>query len=316
MGPRLLATAITIAIAGAHLSSQASTPSVGELMARVGAYAASYGEKASMMVAVEKYIQHFGTGRPRQIVAEFAIVKTPGGWVGFRDVVEVNGEKVSDRRDRLMKIFTDPSADSRMAKAISEESARYNIGPISRNFNVPTTVMLVFLPSNLPRFVFTLKGEDRIAEVVTREIAFKEVRTPTLTMTRAGKDVPMEGSLWVTPAEGAVVRTRMRLRNFADAETTSQPHQPEERRAGSTTAPGTGRPMPAFNFGLRTIDSDVSFTVDYRWHPEFAMWLPASMNEVFSGPIRMTSGPPVSGRATASAKYSDFKSFQTTATIK
>ncbi len=32
--------------------------------------------------------------------------------------------------------------------------------------------------------------------MVTREIVFKEVRTPTLTMTRAGKDVPMEGSLF------------------------------------------------------------------------------------------------------------------------
>lgn len=316
MGARLLAIAITIAIGGAHLSSQGAKPSVDELVAKVGAYAAGYGEKASMFVGVEKYVQHFGVDRPRQIVAEFAIVKAQGGWVGYRDVVEVNGEKVSDRRDRLLKLLTDPSADYRLVRAISDESARFNIGPISRNFNVPTTVMLIFLPVNLPRFAFTLKGEDRIDGVVTREIAFKEVRTPTLSMTRAGKDVPMEGSLWVTPADGAVVRTRMRMKNFADAETTAQQAAPDGRRAGTTTAPSSPRPAATFNMGVTTIQSEAHFSVDYRWHAEFAMWLPATMNESFAGPIKLSSGPPITGRATTSAKYSDFKSFQTTITIK
>lgn len=313
MGPRLLVVVLAMAGAAAPLSSQSAKSSVDELMSRVATYAANYGEKASLIVAVEKYIQRFGGDRPRQVTAEFAIVKAPGGWVGYRDVVEVNGEKISDRRDRLMSIFTDPAADSRMIRKLTEESSRFNIGPISRNFNVPTTVMLVFLPVNLHRFVFTLKGQDRIDGVVTQEVAFKEVGTPTLTMTRAGRNVPMEGSLWVTPADGAVVRTRMRMRNFADTVTSAKqgPGAPQGAPQVDTTRPTAGRVMPTFDLEVRPIEASAEFAVTYAWHKEFEMWLPRTMVEQYEGPIRLENGPPVTGRASTNATYSDFKSFQT-----
>ena len=67
-------------------------------MDRVGKYVASYGEKAAVVVASEKYTQSVlvdgaDMGRPRDLKAEFAIVRVAGGgWTGFRDVIEVGGQ--------------------------------------------------------------------------------------------------------------------------------------------------------------------------------------------------------------------------------
>jgi hypothetical protein len=315
MGHRLLAVVMVAVVAAVDLPSQAAEPSLEQVLQRVAAYASSYGEKASLIVAVEKYIQRFGTERPRQLVAEFAIVKAPGGWVGYRDVVEVNGDKVADRRDRLLSILTDPSADSRLVKRLSDESARYNIGPISRNFNVPTTVLLLFQPANLTRFTFRRDGTDRIGSVETWKVAFTEVKTPTFTMTRAGRDVPMDGMLWVVPADGTVVRTRMRLKNFADATAVSQQAGPEPVAPDVTDRPARGGAPRAFSFDIRTIETSADFAVTYRRYPDFEMWLPANMSELYEGPIQLGKGPPVTGRASTTATYSDFKQFQTGAKI-
>ena len=48
-------------------------------------------------------------------------------------------------------------------------------------------------------------------------IEFREQRTPTLTMTASGTDVPGSGTLWVNPVDGAVVRTHLEFRGFDNA---------------------------------------------------------------------------------------------------
>lgn len=223
--PPIANTAASIAGGTPGAPAPISTdPALNDVLTKLAGYVSRYGEKASLVVGVEKYTQHVELeraqpSRPRRLVAEFALVKTegPGGWIGFRDVVEVDGEAVQDRRDRLMTLFTDSAAPMPEATRIANESARFNVGPISRNFNVPTMALLLFTPENLARFTFTLKGTDRIDGVETREVAFRETKRPTMVMTRAGKDVPLEGTLWIVPSDGTVVRTRLRMRGFADA---------------------------------------------------------------------------------------------------
>lgn len=313
MGPRLLAVAVAVSFV--PLGAQAVQPSLDDVLRRMSAYAAGYGERAAVIVAVEKYTQRFGTGRPLELVAEFAIVKTSAGWVGYRDVTAVGGKKVTDGRDRLLKILADPSADSQALKRLSDESARYNIGPISRNFNVPTSVLMLFHPVNLARFSFKPDGTERIDGHETWKIAFRETQTPTFTMTRAGADVPMSGTLWVVPADGAVVRTQMTLRNFADATTSVQMGTPVNRPSdfGAPNKPG-GRGEVAYG-GLRTIESMAEFLVNYRWHQAFAMWLPETMTERYESPFRPSGGDPFRASASATANYSAFKKFETGAKI-
>jgi len=67
---------------------------------------------------VEHYRQRYQNaplGQPsgRDLVAELALVKTSDtiGWVGFRDVVSVDGKPIQDRQDRLMALFRSGTPD-------------------------------------------------------------------------------------------------------------------------------------------------------------------------------------------------------------
>jgi hypothetical protein len=316
-------TIVLILLATAVAAQPKPDAQLNEVMARVGAYVDAYGEKTSAVVGKETYTQNVtieGAAplRPRRLVAEFAIVRADRGWTGFRDVAEVNGEPVRERRDRLVSLLTSQSATMSEAMRIANESARYNVGPVARNFNTPTTAMFFFLPEHLSRFTFTRKGNKKIGNVQALEIGFKETTSPTFIMTRAGKDVPVEGTLWVDPANGTVLRTRMRMKNFADTEATPDVPagaQPQQRAAVNPNTPTGGREALAASGGvmdmtLRELESSADFDVTYERQAGLDLWLPVEMVEFYEGPI-FTRNRPVMGRATNRANYSDFKQFAT-----
>lgn len=284
---------VVVLIAAIPVAAQTRDPELDAVLAKVGAYVGGYGDRASLIVAVERYTQSVMLGAsaapapPRTLVAEFAIIKTSdhAGWIGFRDVVEVDGAPVHDRRDRLMALFTKAPGAVNEAARIADEGARFNVGPVTRNFNVPTSALFFFLPHHLPRFTFTRKGTKNLAGVSTWEIAFKEVSSPTFVMTGAGTDVPADGRLWVNPIDGTVVRTRLHLANFVD-----------------------------HNFVDHIAPPSADVEVTYRRHDGFGLWLPGEMVEFYVGPVTELAAPAAprvttSGRATTRATYSDFKQF-------
>jgi hypothetical protein len=280
----ILAALLWIAAIGTpHLV--ADEPSLKGVLRRMGAYVLAYGEKASIVVAAERYTQRVANTRPgaapddRVIVADFAIVRARGGtdWIGFRDVVEVDGARVSDREDRLIRILTSSTGSWDDAKRLSDESARFNIGPVQRNFNVPTTALFFFTADNLDRFKFTRKGA---VPGGIWEVDFRETSRPTLVRTPQGKSIPSEGTLWVNESDGTITRTRLHMRDFAP------------RSAGSAR-------------GYADID------VIYQRVATLDMWLPETMTEVYGG----TPGVPWD-RITTRAQYSDYRQFQTAVRIK
>ena len=283
--------------AEAPLAPLPAGASADDVVRRMAGYVDQYGGQASVLVAVEDYVQSVtvvvpvmrasrgritgvagvnnAPGEKRRLVSEFALVPNAaavGGWLGFRDVMQVDGKPVADRHDRLQSLFRADVPDIEEARRIGSESARYNIGPVSRNFNVPTTTLFFFHPGNLSRFIFHRKGTERIDGVETVAVEFRETRVPTLVMNSAGKDVPASGTLWVNPADGAVVRTRLELDGFHGA------------------------------------GSHAEIDVVYRKDAGVGMWVPARMAEKYSGGM--------AGTATTTATYKDFKRFQTTAKIK
>lgn len=263
----------------------ADEPSLKEVVRRMGAYVESYGEKASIIVATERYTQRvrnvFGHLDERVTLADFAIVKAAGlgGWVGFRDVWEVDGARVSDREERLIQILTSASGRMDEAQRLSNESARFNLGPIRRNVNVPTAALFFFRPENLDRFKFMRKGLQRDG---TWEIGFRETSRPTLVRTPAGVSVPADGSIWVDGETGTVTRTRIHM-TIVVAATPDDP-------------PRTG---------------SAEIDVTYRRVPALDMWLPEGMTESYDG----DAGRGLS-RTIAEAKYTDYRRFQTSVRIK
>jgi hypothetical protein len=323
---RTFVVAIAMALLAAPLSARQSGPTLDEVMTRVGHYVASYGEKAAVVVATEKYSQSVTVvgadmGRPRDLIAEFAIVRVAGGgWTGYRDVIEASGKVVQDRKDRLVALLTNTSGDVSELTRIANESARFNVGPITRNFNVPTAAMFFFTPNQLERFTFTRKGGVRKIEgVETWEIDFKETRRPTFIMTRAGKDVPIEGTLHVKPDDGTVVRTRFKMRNFADMEAAAEQTAPAERPAQGPASNNGGREairrsMPIESISIDKMESEADIEVTYAKPGGIDVWFPATMTELYVGPIKVKVTP-VMARSTTRAKYSDFRQFNTSMKI-
>lgn len=258
--------------------------SLKEVMQRVERYVAAYGEQASIVVCTERYDQTsegsgMSVGGTRALVSDFAIVYAGvlRGWLGFRDVLEVDGQRVSDRQDRLTRVLMGSEGRLDEARRVSDESARYNIGAIQRNFNVPTAALFFFTPENHDRFKFTART---VAADGTWEIAFKETDRPTLIRTPDGNPVPSSGTIWVEPQTGTIVRTRLQVDTLAGR--------------GSHAQHGQGH-----------VD------VVYRRVDELNMWLPASMDEQFE-----VSRGPIFDRVVGHAEYSNYRRFTTSGRIK
>jgi len=265
---------------------------VHDVLHRVGRYVAGYGEQASILIGVEHYEQRLLTmmkGQPtvRKLVADILLVKTSDelGWSGFRDVIEVDGKPVGERQNRLQALFSSGSPDATEARRIADEGARYNIGPTRRNFNEPTSALFFMLPAIQSRFQFSRRGESTLDGMQVMEIGFQEKTHPTLIRTSTGGDVPSEGSIWVVPSDGTVVRTKLAHNGFAGL--------------GSSS----------------TID--VTYTRDSR----LGLWVPAIMKERYAGNLQTLAiarmGPSATqGVVVGTATYEDFKRFEITSAIK
>lgn len=274
---------IALTILAAPLAS-APAPSVKDVMRKVGSYVDDYGQRASIVVASEHYTQEVaGTTevaqRRRVMVADFAIVRIESlnMWQGFRDVLEVDGQRQTDRQDRLLQLLNAAGSDYTEPRRLSDEGARFNIGNIQRNFNVPTTVLFFFRPGDQDRFKFTAR---RVESDGTWQIGFRETERPTIIRTPWYAPVPSEGEIWVRPGEGTIVRTVLRT-----------PLLSQE----SNRPRGEGR-----------VD------VTYRFVETMDMWLPASMDEEFGGRLRDGGMERVTGHAA----YSNYRKFTTAGRIK
>lgn len=194
-----------------------------ELLPRMRAYVGAYESTLAGIVAEERYVQTYSQRvnpypaparlERRELRSEmgFAWFPSPGTWFGFRDVLEVDGSPVRDRQQRLEQLFvtrTFPSTEQ--LGRVAASSARFNIGPARRNFNVPTMTLLVASPANQGRFSFELRGYDEVDGVRVALIAFAEKGSPTM-ITRDGRDWPSRGLLWVEPVSGGIWRTDLQL---------------------------------------------------------------------------------------------------------
>ena len=85
-------------------------------------------------------------------------------WQPFRDVFEVDHIPIRDREQRLAKLFLGNKTDSETqerARAIADESARYNLGAVQRTINNPVFALMFLQPDAREHFKFTMGKPDR-----------------------------------------------------------------------------------------------------------------------------------------------------------
>jgi len=297
----------------------ASAKTVEDLLERAGRYIVEYGEQMSLIIGVERYaqwMQNEDAPRPvsQQLISEFALVRVKDDWDGFRDVYEVDGKPVIDRHDRLLTLFRQtPASALEQSRKIAAESARYNMGAIQRNFNVPTTALFFLKADNQARFKFRKDDEDSIDGVVVWKIRYQETRKPTIIRTSQGKDMPVHGTFWLDPVQGRVLKSHMEI--TSEAMLTAE-HGGMSNNPGGylDNAPGN---QAAVRWGdNRRVNTSASITVTYRQEPKLGLLVPSEMLETYEGPSvsRFTGNESVS-KINCRATYSDFKRFETGARV-
>jgi hypothetical protein len=204
-----------VALLAASPSAQTPAPGV---LSRVQAYVDRFQKELPSLVAEEHYVQDLSRGfntRHRVLRSDLLMLSLPGsaGWVSFRDVFEVDSRAIRDREDRLLKLLQSPSADTlAQSRRLAEESARYNLGQVTRTTNVPDSA-LAYLQRSVPeRVKFDAPRKWQPVEgIETVVIRFQETFRPTIVRTPAGANVAAVGRVWAHVETGAIVRTEITL---------------------------------------------------------------------------------------------------------
>ncbi|MFN8059641.1 MAG: hypothetical protein U0Q12_10790 [Vicinamibacterales bacterium] len=266
--------------AAAHgATAHAQRSSLDELLFRANQYVVNYQAQVSGFIIEEDYDQRIvrASGEVKQhrtLKSDYILVSMPGdsAWRGYRDVYEVDGAPVRDRQERLADIFV-KSADNayKQASRVINESARYNIGQISRNFNLPTMSLAFLDPINQHRFSFELLTPESIDGESAVVVRYSEHHRPTFIQVPPanGRVLPMSvfsrGRFWLSPTDGRVIKSEM--------------------TAGDDKV------------GVR-----LTITVSYRLEPTLKMWLPDVMEERYDDP-RVEASDVILGVA----KYTNYR---------
>jgi hypothetical protein len=210
---------LALFLAGAPALAQ--TPDVDAVLDKAGDYVAAYERTFVGVVAEETYRQEvrgmagtdqrgFATearGQRRDLKSDMLLVRAPAGdrWIQFRDVFEVDGKPVRDRAERLAKLFLQPSASTQQqVDDIAAASARYNIGGVNRNVNLPVLALTVLEPQN--RAWFSFKGRKTGG---TFELEYQEERGGTLIRGAENRAMPSRGRFTIDLATGRVLASEL-----------------------------------------------------------------------------------------------------------
>jgi len=186
-----------------------------EVVARASRYVDDFIQRFSNVVAEERYVQESSYPRQRrELRSEFLLVSLPGvsDRYQFRDVLEVDGVAVRDRRDRLTKLFLEAPADAlQRARDVTRESERYNIAHIG-TLDQPLLAVGFLQSRYVNRFRYIVGGVERRGDVDVRYVAFEETTRPTIIKSAVThKDFTSRGYFLIDEASGRVVRSELDL---------------------------------------------------------------------------------------------------------
>jgi hypothetical protein len=230
---------VSLLLATPVRAQQPAETELEQLLARATWYSIDFVNKLSQVVAEERYIQDSnvalatvplpvlggrggaalnssprGSSKHRELRADFLIVKSSRETFSpFRDVFEVDHIPVRDREERLAKLFLSNKVDSNdeTARAIAEESARYNLGAVQRTINNPVFALMFLQPDVRTRFKFTPGKPDRKAGDDVIVVEYAEETRPTVIDGGAGRDMPAFGRFWIQYSTGRVVKAEVRV---------------------------------------------------------------------------------------------------------
>jgi hypothetical protein len=195
------------------------------VLQRATDYVAQYEGDLGNLIGAEEYTQNASWISPqnrlsvtrrerRRLSSDFLIIQVGTEWVALRKVNSVDGFKEKQTEPAFEDAFdTSPEANLKRLESMKDESARYNIGDVLRNINLPTFALKVLRKSEVSRFTFERGGTDKIEGVRTWEIRFRERTGRALVSGGNGEALYSHGSVWIEPETGRVLRTEFDVEN-------------------------------------------------------------------------------------------------------
>ena len=200
------------------------TPNIGEVLERTGAYLERFIERFTNVVAEERYVQEVNGrlapgrfvagGQRRDLRADFLLVRPEESseWLPFRDVFEVDGVAVRDRDERLARLFIKPwNTAIEQADQIAADSSRYNLGPLTRNFNNPALALAILQVQHRSRLRCALDKRDAATGPQVWIVECVETGRPTFIRGEKGRDIPSSCRYWINVESGEILRTEVAL---------------------------------------------------------------------------------------------------------
>jgi hypothetical protein len=241
-----LAFIATAALALAAPVRASDEPALADILRQATAYVQQFEHDFSMVISEETYDQDDRRAkRSRELHSEMLFLQAADErtWLAVRNVLSVTDDdktrRIADADRRLERLLNDPTL--RQVRRIADEGARFNLGRIRRNVNDPTLVLRFLDPTYQPRFAFKLAGQETVNGVDAWRLTFVERQRPTVIV--SDEDVFSTGAVWVSKADGAVLRTSLLM---------SPPHL------------------------------KASITVEYGRDPKLTMWVPSRMEEIYT----------------------------------
>jgi len=273
-----------------------------DLLPRVGAYVDAWERELGSVMADETYhqsvvrVSRSGVTRmpntppreSRQLISEFTLIHFEEGvshWLGFRSVRLVDGKGVVVPGPSLADLMKDDRLSWRERwERVRDMNAAFNIGSISRDVNIPTFALAALKMVNQSRFRFSKPRSNTVDGEVLTALDIRETARPTLVSGLRGRDVPLNGTVWLDPREGRVRRTEILLRDLV-------------------------LPPPDVGGQQHARDEELTSRITVVFGPDanVGTWVPVEMRERYDN----SWGEVTTGRAT----YTNYRKFRTTARL-
>jgi hypothetical protein len=272
-------------------------------LARLGAYVDAWEHELGSVVADETYRQvvtrlprsgsvrqpNLAPRQVRELVSEFTLIHFADGhsdWLGHRAVRLVDGKAVVAPGPSLNTLLSDATLSwPERWRRVRDANAAFNIGPIVRDSNLPTFALAALRTTSHARFTYGTPRSDTVDGVALTRRDFRERARPTLVAGEGGRDVPLEGTVWLAGPGGQVRRTEILLRDRAPQPATGGREEDRVREETLTSR----------------------LTVTFGPDPNVGVWVPIDMRERHDNSWGETT--------TGHAQYGRYRRFLTTARL-
>jgi hypothetical protein len=211
-------TAAVLPSSSSSAGSASASPvrlSLKEVIARAGRSAERQRDALTSVRADERYTQeiqleNLQVVQRRELESEIAFVQLSDSteWLAFRNVLRVDGVPTGTDPARLETLFR-LGAVLDQGRRIAEENAIYNLGRLHRTLNIPTFGLHILMPHISERFRFKKVGERVLGGEAVWEVGYSERERPTIVRTLEGRAVPLQGKVWIVPADGRLIRATL-----------------------------------------------------------------------------------------------------------